>query len=159
MEKQFTVRYGRNYKIVFAIVLPGITVWPFIEAMHQLMPLAEWMQWVSIFGFLGFIILFSVWLAMRVYPPAQLGVNEHQISLKFDPANFLSPTDFTVPIDNITAFTCDEIKGDEYFIIETRNPRRKFQVSASSYTVEDNLLFNEAMVEISERVRGVSVAS
>ena len=155
MQTQFPVRYGRNYKVVMAIVLPCLLIWPFIEALQLIEPLEEWQLWVSIFAFLGIIITFSVWLAMRVYPPAFMSIDKDQVSLKFDPSNFLSPADFTFPISDITAFTLGEIRGDEYYVITTQNPGRKFQISASTYSVEDMLLYNEAMVEISEKVRGV----
>ncbi|MCG3166683.1 MAG: hypothetical protein POELPBGB_02463 [Bacteroidia bacterium] len=155
MKKQFPIRYGRNYKVVMAIVLPCLLIWPFIEAMELLQPLPEWQLWASIFLFLGIVSAFSVWLATRVYPPATLSINNEQISLKFDSSNFLSPTDFTFSIADITAFTRGDVRGDEYFVFTTRNPRRKFQLSASTYKVEDMLLFNQAMVEISEKVRGV----
>jgi hypothetical protein len=84
-----------------------------------------------------------------------MSIDKDQVSLKFDPSNFLSPSDFTFPISDITSFTLGEIRGDEYYVITTQNPRRKFQISASTYNVEDMLLFNEAMAEISEKVRGV----
>lgn len=155
MQETFPVRYGRNYKVVMAIVLPCLLIWPFIEALQLIKPLEEWLLWVSIFGFLGIISVFSVWLAKRVYPATTLSIDNDKVSLKFDPSNFLSPTDFTFTIADITSFTRGEIRGDEYYIIETQNPRRKFQLSQSTYSVEDMLLFNEAMVEISEKVRGV----
>lgn len=155
MQAQFPIRYGRNYKVVMAIVLPCLLIWPFIEALQLIKPLEEWLLWVSIFGFLGIISAFSVWLATRTYPPATLTINNNQLSLKFDASRFLSPTDFTFSIDDITFFTRGEIRGDEYYTITTRNPRRKFQLSASTYKVEDMLLFNQAMAEISEKVRGV----
>ncbi len=155
MQTQFPVRYGRNYKVVMAIVLPCLLIWPFIEAMQLIEPLEEWLLWLSIFGFLGIIGAFSVWMAMRVYPEATLSINNDEVSLRFNASNFLSPTDFTFTIDDITFFTRGTIGSDEYYIITTRNPRRKFQLSASTYKVEDMLLFNEAMVEISEKVRGV----
>ncbi|MGE0635698.1 MAG: hypothetical protein AB7P01_04600 [Bacteroidia bacterium] len=155
MPKTFPVRYGRNYKVVMAIVLPCLLIWPFIEALQLLKPLEEWQLWLSIFAFLGIVSAFSVWLAMRVYPPAFMSIDKDRISLTFDAGNFLSPSDFTFLISDITAFTRGEVGSDEYYIITTQNPRRKFQLSASTYSVEDMLLFNEAMVEISEKVRGV----
>jgi hypothetical protein len=156
MQETFPVRYGRNYKVVMAIVLPCLLIWPFIEAMQLIESLEEWLLWVSIFGFLGIISAFSVWMAMRVYPEATISINNNQISLKFNTSNFLSPVDFTFTIADITSITRGEIRGDEYYVITTQNPRRKFQLSQSTYSVEDMLLFNEAMVEISEKVRGVN---
>ncbi|HOZ91262.1 MAG TPA: hypothetical protein PKX59_10115 [Bacteroidia bacterium] len=156
MQAHFPIRYGRNYKVVMAIVLPCLLIWPFIEALQLIKPLEEWLLWVSIFGFLGIISAFSVWLATRVYPEATLSIHNNQVSLKFNSSNFLSPADFTFTIADITSFTRGEVGSDEYYIIITQNPRRKFQLSASTYKVEDMLLFNQAMVEISEKVRGVN---
>ncbi len=155
MQSSFPVRYGRNYKVVLAIVLPGLLTWPFIQAMQVLPDMPEWLVFVTIFSFLGIISIFAVWMAKRVYPAATLSIDNEKVSLRFDPSNFLSPVDFTFTIADITSVTLHEIRGDEYYIFVTQNPRRKFQLSASTYSVEDILLFNEAMVEISEKVRGV----
>jgi hypothetical protein len=138
-----------------AIVLPCLLIWPFVEAMQLIKPLEEWLVWVSIFGFLGIIGAFSVWMATRVYPEATLSINNDEVSLRFNPSRFLSPTDFTFTIDDITFFTRSSIGSDDYYIITTRNPRRKFQLSASTYKLEDMLLFNKAMAEISGKVRGI----
>lgn len=156
MPQTFPVRYGRNYKVILSIVLPCLLIAPFIYAMKQIQPMEEWLLWVSIFGFLGIIGAFSVWLATRVYPEATLTINNNQVSLKFNASNFLAPSDFSFNIHDITFFTRGSIRGDEYYIITTQKPRRKFQLSASTYKVEDLLLFNQAMAEISEKVRGVS---
>lgn len=155
MQKSFPVRYGRNYKVVLAIVLPCLLIGPFIKAMQLIQPLEEWLLWVSIFGFLGIIGAFSVWMATRVYPEATLSINNNEISLRFNASNFLTPSDFSFNIHDITFFTRGSIGSDEYYIITTQKPRRKFQLSASTYKVEDMLLFNQAMAEISEKVRGV----
>ena len=156
MVKTFNVRYGRNYKVVLAIVLPCLLIVPFILVMHQYPDLEEWKVWVIIYTFLGCVISLGIWLALRVYPPTELSIHKNEISLWFDHSNFLSPPDFSFQIADITSFTRGEIGEAEYFIFETRNPSRKFQVSASSDKVEDLLLFNEAMVEISEMVNGVT---
>lgn len=155
MQETFPVRYGRNYKVVMAIVLPCLLIWPFIEALQVIKPMEEWLLWVSIFGFLIIIGAFSVWIATRVYPEATLSINNDQVSLRFNPSRFPGPTDFTFTINDITFFTRGSVGTDEYYTITTRNPRRKFQLSASTNKVEDMLLFNQAMVEISEKVRGV----
>lgn len=155
MSQTFPVRYGRNYKVVMAIVLPCLLIAPFIYAMKLIQPMEEWLLWISIFGFLGIIGAFSVWIATRVYPEATLSIHNNQVSLRFNASGFLSPTDFTFTTDDIIFFTRGTIGTDEYYIITTRNPRRKFQLSASTYKLEDMLLFNQAMVEISEKVRGV----
>lgn len=152
MLKQFPVRYGRNYKVVLAIVLPCLLIVPFIMLLHGYKPLEEWKVWLIVFAFLGLVISLSVWLTLRVYPKTVLSINSNEISLSFDQNNFLSPTDFNFDIADIISFTQHEIKGGEYFLFETQNPIRKFQVSSSSNSVEDLLSFNEAMTEISEIV-------
>lgn len=156
MVKQFNVRYGRNYKVVLAIVLPNLLIVPFIWLMLRFPSLEEWKLWLIIFTFLGCLISFSIWLALRVYPPTVFSINKKEISLSFSPGNFFSPKDFSFNVSQITSFTNKEIREVEYFIFETRNPYRKFQISQSSYKVEDFLSFNEAMVEISEMVKAES---
>lgn len=156
MVKKFNVRYGRNYKVVLAIVLPNLLIAPFIWLMLGYQSLEEWKLWLIIFIFLGCLISFSIWLALRVYPPTVFKISKKEISLSFAPGNFLSPKDFSFNVSQITSFNSKEIRGDEYFIFETHNPYRKFQISQSSYKVEDFLSFNEAMVEISEQVKAAS---
>lgn len=152
MIKQFSVRYGRNYKVVLALVLPCLLILPFILWMQRYPPHEEWKIWLTIFIFLGAVISLSIWLAVRSYPPTVLSINDNEISLSFDHTKFLSPSDFSFYITDITSFNRREIRGDEYFIFETSNPSRKFQISSASYEVENFLSFNEAMVEISEMV-------
>ena len=152
MIKTFNVRYGRNYKVVLAIVLPCLLIVPFILLMQYVKFLEEWKVWVIIYIFLGCIISLSLWLVLRVYPSTEFSIRKNEISLSFDHSNFLSPPDFSFLIADITSFTRGEIGEAEYFIFETCNPSRKFQVSASSDKVEDLLSFNEAMVEIGEMV-------
>jgi len=155
MVKQFPVRYGRNYKVVLAIVLPGLLTIPFILWMQKYPNLAEWEIWLFIISFLGVIISTSLWLSMRVYPPCIFSINNQVVSLSFSRRNLLSPSDFSFNVADITSFTRGEIRGDEYFVFEIQQPACKFQVSAYAYTVESKLSFNEAMVEISELVNAV----
>jgi len=150
MAKKIPVLYGRNYKVVLAIVLPSLLIAPFIWGMQFLQPMNDLQLYLIIFAFLGCIISFSVWLAMRVYPPTLLNISNDEISLSFDPSNFLSPSDFSFKIADITSFTKHDLRGDEYFVFETKNPNRKFQLSAPSYKVEDLVFFSSAMAEISE---------
>ncbi len=152
MEKQFNIRYGSNFKVVLAIVLPCLSIAPFILLMQRFQPLGEWELLFIIFAFLACLISFSVWLALRVYPAAILSIYRDEIRLKFDSSNFLSPGDFSFMVKDITSFTRREIRGEEYFVIKTRNPDRKFQVSVSSYKADDYLSFTEAMAEISEKL-------
>jgi len=154
MVKEFRVRYGRNYKVVLAIVLPCLLIVPFILIMQAFPFLEEWKIWTLIYAFLGCLILFSLWLVMRVYPSTILRIRNNEIDLSFNHRHFFSPTDFSFTVDDIITFHRKELGGDEYFMIETGNPRRKFQISASSNEEEDELSFNEAMYEISEMMGG-----
>lgn len=157
MIKQLPVRYGRSYKVILAIVLPSLLILPFIFWMQGYKSLEEWKVWLIVFTFLGIIISLSVWLALRIYPPTILRINKNEISLLFDPGNFLRPSDFSFKISDIVSITRHQMGEDEYFLFETRNPLRKFQVSSSSKSVEGLLIFNEAMFEISEMVKELSL--
>jgi hypothetical protein len=128
---------------------------PFILYMQGQHSLKEWEVWFIIFAFLACLITFSIWLVIRVYPPAIFSIDKDRISLSFNPGNSLSPTDFSFIISEIKSFTRGEIKGEEYFVFETRNPARKFQISPFSHKVEDLLSFNEAMVEISGMINAM----
>lgn len=151
MVKEFQIRYGRFYKIIIAIILPSFLIAPFILLLHRFgKSFEEWQVWITIFSFLGFIILLSIWLVFQVYPMAILSINKNELSLTFKQQFSLLNTNFTFTIEDITDFKELEIAGAAYFVFETRNPTRKFQISALRNTVDDILLFNEAMAEISE---------
>ena len=156
MLKQFSVSYGRNYKVVLAIVLPCLLIVPFIFLMQALKFLEEWKIWVIIFSFLGGIIALALWLVFRVYPSAILSINKNEISLSFKQTSFLSPSDFSFCISDIISFTSNETGGDVYFLFKTQKPFRKFQVSSSSNSIEDVISFNEVMVEISEMINNAN---
>jgi hypothetical protein len=154
MVTEFPVRFGQVYKLVLAILLPCLLMIPFIFIMTNFRSLEEWEVWVLIYSFLGIIIGLSLWLAIRSYPKALLCISHQEISLVFNRDNLLAPQDFSFNVADITAFKEGIIGTDSYYIFETKNPHRKFQVSAVSYEVEDMLDFNEAMVKISEMVNG-----
>ena len=154
MIKEFPVRYGRTYKVVLALVLPSLLIIPFIFLMIGFKELKEWQEWTIIYTFLGAVIGLSIWLSLRVYPKALFCISRHEISLVFDHDYLLAPSDFTFNVEDITAFKEGTIGTDSYYIFETRNPHRKFQISSVSYKVEDMLDFNEAMAEIGEMVNG-----
>lgn len=154
MTKEFPVRYGRTYKVVLALVMPCLLIVPFIFFMQRFKSMEEWEVWVIIYTFLGAVIGLSIWLALRAYPKAVFCISREEISLVFNHDYLLAPNDFTFKVEDITAFREGTIGTDSYYIFETQNPARKFQVSATSYKVKDMLDFNEAMVEISEMVNG-----
>lgn len=152
MVTEFKVRFGRNYKVVLAIVLPGLLVAPLIMAMQLLPDLEEWQIWLIIFSFLTIMISFSVWMALRVYPPCVMRIDGNRISMTFNANHSFRPADFSFYINDITFFERGEIRGDEFYVIRIRNPRRTFQLSADAYEVDAYLSFNQAMVEISEKI-------
>lgn len=152
MINQYTVRYGQNYKVGLAIVLPSLLLIPFILVIAEFKFIQEWMLWLIIFGFLGFVISLSMWLVFRVYPIASLHINQNEISLLFKRSGFPGPSNFSFYITDVDSFTQNEIGGREYFIIETRNPFRKFQISSASNSLDDTLSFEEAMLKVSKLV-------
>ncbi len=154
MVKEFPVRYGQVYKLVLAILLPCLLIIPFIFIMTNFRSLEEWEVWVLIYSFLGVVIGLSIWLSLNAYPKAMFCIRHKEISFVFNRDNILAPKDFSFNVSEIAFFKQGIIGGDDYYIFETQNPSRKFQVSAISYKVEDMLDFNEAMAEISEMANG-----
>ena len=156
MANQFYVRYGNNHSVILAIVLPCLSIAPFIWLMQLFKDLEEWLVLFIIFAFLGALILFVLWLVKRVSPQAILSFNKNEISLQFKQGNYLSPTDFCFSTANVTSFITGDLRGDDYMRFKLKNPVRKFQLSAGAYGVEEYLAFNEAMVEISEMVNAAN---
>jgi len=150
MINQYTVRYGRNYKVGLAIVLPSFLLIPFIYLLAEFKSIQEWLLWLIIFGFLGFVISLSLWLVFRVYPIASLNLNHNEISLIFKRSGFPGPSNFSFFITDVDSFTQNEIGGAQYCIIKTRNPFRKFQISSASNSLDDTLSFEEARVRLNE---------
>ena len=150
--KQVNIRYGRNYKVVLAIVLPCLLIWPFILLMQQFKSLEEWQVWVIIYAFLGVIISLTLWLVLNVYPKATLSFYRDEISLTFKPGIFPGPSGFSFFLPDIISLTLHQIGGDGYYVFETRNPKRKFQVSPVSRSLEELTSFNEMMEEIREKI-------
>ncbi|HAN77278.1 MAG TPA: hypothetical protein DCQ31_05635, partial [Bacteroidales bacterium] len=137
MAKQFSVRYGRNYKVVLAIVLPCLLIIPFIFILQRVKNMEEWQLMLIIYGFLGGIIGLALWLVLRTYPPTILGINNHEISLSFKQTGFLSTSNISFSISDIVSLNHYKMEDSEYFLIETQNPKRKFQISAYSNSIED----------------------
>jgi hypothetical protein len=148
--KQYTVRYGRVYKIVIAMVLPSLSIVPFIWLMRLYAPASELDQYLIIFSFLAVLILFSIWVVLRIYPKATLYIDKKEITLCFNGPGFLKPDDFSVPIHDITYLSPANIVGNDYIVFKTKNPSRKFQLSAPSYKLQEYQEFNIAMNEIRE---------
>ena len=151
--KQIRVRYGRNYKVVFAIVLPCLLIIPFVFTMQAYKSLDEWKIWLIIFLFLGSIMSLCLWLVTQVYPPTILRIYNRTISLSFNRKNFLAPADFSFTIADITSFTRKTMGDEEYVLLKTSSPVREFQVSAFSDESGDYIDFGEAMDAIAEMLQ------
>ena len=93
-----------------------------------------------------------MWLVYRVYPIASLNINQTEINLIFKRSGFPGPSNFSFLIRDVNSFSQNEIGGREYFIIETRSPFRKFQISPASNSLDDILSFEEARVLLGEMV-------
>ena len=150
--KQYTVRYGHIYKLIIAIILPALSIFPFIWLMHMYGPQKEIQQYVIIFVFLGILILFTLWLVLSIYPKALLYIGEKEITLSFIESGFLKPKDLSVKIADITNMSSYKITGNDYILFTAKNPSRKFQLSALSYNSLEYEEFNIAMNEIRELV-------
>jgi hypothetical protein len=152
MTKQFYVRYGSTHIVILAIILPCLSIVPFVLVMQLFKPLPEWLVFFIILAFLGGLVLLVLWLVKSVYPKAILTLNEKKISLRFKQGNFLSPADFSFCPADVTSLKIGDLRGDDYMRFKLKNPVRKFQLTAGAYGIEEYLAFNEAMVEISEMV-------
>jgi hypothetical protein len=153
--KQYTVRYGHVYKIIVAIVGLSLSIVPFIWLMHLYVKVNDWQTYVIIFSFLAVLFLFILWVVLRIYPKATLYINENEISLSFTEYSFLKPDDFSVKIKDITYLTPLKITGNDSVVFITKNPSRKFRLSAPSYNSLEYEEFNMAMTEIREMVNSV----
>jgi hypothetical protein len=150
--KQYTVRYGHVYKLIIAIVLLSLSIWPFIWLMRLYVKVNEWQSYIIIFAFLAVLILCILWVVLRIYPKAILYIDKKEISLSFAEFSFLRPDDFSVKINDIIFMSPLKITGNDYVIFKTKNPSRKFHISAISYKTEEIVEFNTAMNEIREMV-------
>ena len=152
MQKQISMRYGRNYKLVLATVVPCLLILPFIFFMQQLKGLSDWQLWILIFVFLGLLFLFTLWLVLRVYPPTVLEINLDRISLTFLQYNFLSPQSFSFHIADIVDFTLFGENENAFVLFKTKNPSRTFQLSPATKEITDVNEFDLAMQEITEKL-------
>jgi hypothetical protein len=125
--------------------------------MHFWGPANELQQYLFIFIFLAALILFSLWLAFQIYPKVLLYIDEKEISLSFTGNSFFKPEDFSVKINNIIYITPLKITGNDYVVFKTKNPSRKFQLSAPSYKSQEYEEFNIAMNEIREKVNAQNI--
>ncbi len=139
------------------MVLPSFTVFPFIWLMTLYAPPGDWLQYFIILAFLACVILLALWLVFKVYPKAILSIDENEISLCFGGTGFLQPDDFSVNMKDIIYMTPNEITGNEYIYFKTKNPPRKFYVSARTYNIQEIVEFNTAIAEIRETIDAAKV--
>jgi hypothetical protein len=158
LEKQLSVRYGRNYLVVLAIVCPSLLIIPFIFILTLFPHLAEWQIWVTIFTFIASIIALSFWLIFNIYPIAVLNIRNAEISLTFKRSRLFGPASFSFYSSDIKQIKEYTMGSANYIIVETANPSRKFQISASSYKPEDILEFESALSALQELAKTNSVA-
>jgi hypothetical protein len=153
--KQYTVRYGHVYKIIVAIIGLSLSILPFIWLMRLYVKVNEWQTYVIIFAFLAILFLITIWVVLRIYPKTILYIDKKEISLSFTEYSFLKPDDFSVKIKDITYLTPLKITGNDSVIFITKNPSRKFRLSAPSYNSLEYEEFNIAMTEIREMVNAL----
>jgi hypothetical protein len=161
------VRYGNNYKIVLAIVLPMLlTVYPFILLMQGFSTLNIWQFYLIIYLFLGFVILFTLWLVKKIYTTVIVSINNTEIKIEFLQKNLFSPSDFTLKTHEIKSVSCKNTldfkslkngsivrnisNGDSCLIVKTSIKPSKFQLSAFTYTLEDQNNFDKIVSEIAK---------
>lgn len=107
--------------------------------------LAEWQIWVTIFTFIASIIALSFWLVFNIYPIAVINIRNAEISLTFKRSRLIGPASFSFYSADIMQIKEHTIGSASYFIVETTNPSRKFQISAKSNSFEDSLEFESAL--------------
>ncbi len=155
---EFNVRIGRNYKIVLAIVLPCLLIVPFIFILRGYGPLEEWSVWVIIFVFLAILMSLCLWLVLHLYPKAAISFRQNGMTIQFQKQVFYRRANISVNFSEIISFTNHQLGGDEYYMVKTKNPKRKFQLSPVSDSVNDLLAFEQAMLQIAEKLeRNASV--
>lgn len=156
MSHEYPLRYGRNYKVVLAIILPCLLIIPFVFLMQNevLKFLAEWQIWTIVFLFLGLLIALCLLLVLSVYPAAVLVISGDELSIQFERRYWFSPANFSFKFDEIVSFTSNFIGTDEYFIIKTKNPSRTFQISVISRSIEDIDSFGKVTMLINAHLNG-----
>lgn len=150
--KQYPVRYGRSRNVVFAIVLPCLSIAPFIFLLQLFKPLDDWLAYLIIFAFLACVIFVALRIVKIIYPSAVLNVGNGEFSLRFTSPYLIRPAGFTLKAADIISFTRGTIDDADYLRFETRTHPRKFQLSARSRSMEDYESFKQAMTEINEMV-------
>lgn len=123
---------------------------PFIWLMRLYVKVNVWQTYVIIFAFLALLFLSVIWVVLRIYPNAILYINEKELNLSFTEYSFLKPDDFSVKITDIIYLTPLKITGNDSGVFKTKNPSRKFRLSATSYNPQEYEEFNIAMSEIWE---------
>ena len=152
IHNEFSVRIGRNYKIVLAITLPCLLIVPFIFILQWYHPKEEWSVWVIIFIFLAMLITLCLWLVLRLYPKAIIRFGQDGIEIQFQKQVFYRRANISLNFSDIISFTNRQLGGDEYYVVKTKNPKRKFQLSPVSDSENNLLAFEQAMLQIAEKI-------
>lgn len=151
-ESQHAVRYGRNYRIILAIVLPCLGIAPFIWIAQYIKLPEEWQEYVLIYAFLGLLITIVFWLIKNVYPKATLIIGDNYFSVNFVKKGLFKHRDFSVNLDDVIRFNTGDMAGDDYIRFKTKNPNRTFQLTARTHSEEHNNEFQTAMWKLSDKL-------
>lgn len=149
---EFPARVGQIYKVVLAIILPCLLIVPFIYFLQHVHFNEEWCLWVVIIVFLSMLITLSLWLVLHSYPKALISIQETTIDIRFKKQLFFGRKNTSLYFSDIISFTNKQLGGDEYFVIKTKNPNRKLQISPSSNNVNDLLAFEQAIHQIAGKL-------
>lgn len=156
---EFPVRVGQIYKVVLAIVLPCLLIVPFIYFLQHARFKEEWFVWVAIVFFLAMLITLSRWLVLISYPKVVISIQETIIDIRFKKQLFFGRKNISLYFSDIISFTSKQLGDDEYFVIKTKNPKRKLQISASSNSEKDLLAFERAMLQIAGKLDAPSLTN
>ncbi len=152
--KEYYVRYGRNRNVAWAIVLPCLSIAPFIELMKSLKPMSDWATYLLIFTFFALVILLTIALLKRLYPKVKLVIDDTQLEIQFDQITFHPRDGIIVKAGEIINFSYGAAGLPyvrDYMRFETKCKPYRFQLSAMSYA---NLTIDE-FFEATERIENM----
>jgi hypothetical protein len=156
----YTVRFPNFNKIVWAIILPPLLIWPFIELMIKYAPnLNEWESYLIIFAFLGLIILVVLYLAIRQSSPiVNVSIENGILQFHFPYRNLWGTSSFEIKVEEIQNFSIEESWPDYYFTIKCSRAPYRFNISADSRSVESAKQFGKLIVLVAEEVDAYNAA-
>ncbi len=156
---EFPARVGQIYKVVLAIILPCLLIVPFIYFLQYVRFKEEWFLWIVIVVFLAMLITLSLWLVLHSYPKALISIQETTIDIRFKKQLFFGRKNISFYFSDIISCTSKQLGDDEYFVIKTKNPNRKLQISASSNNEHDLVAFERAMLQIAGKLDVTTLAN